>query len=215
MKDIKSRSDKICRILRETYPHVKTQLRHKNPFELLVATILSAQCTDKQVNSVTPKLFREFPTPHDFIHAPQEKIETLIHATGFFHNKAKHLKNCAKALVEKYDGLVPKTLDELLTLPGVGRKTANVVLGAAFGTPAMVVDTHVKRISKRLGLTSHTDPVKIEFDLMKVIAQKDWNDFGLHLIYLGREFCKARKPDCPACPLNEVCEYHENGNFKG
>jgi len=213
MKNIKSRSEKICEILKETYPHVKTQLRHKNPFELLVATILSAQCTDKQVNSVTPKLFREMPTPHDFIQAPIEKIENLIHSTGFFHNKAKHIKNCAKVLIEKYNGNVPDTLDELLLLPGVGRKTANVVLGAAFGVPAMVVDTHVKRISGRLGLTEHTEPAKIESDLMEIISKKDWNDFSLHLIYLGREFCKARKPDCPACPLNKVCDYHNLNLF--
>lgn len=207
MKNIRTKADKICKILKSVYPEVRTQLRHKNPFELLIATILSAQCTDRQVNSVTPSLFRNLAMPHDFAKAPLEKIEKLIRPTGFFHNKAKNIKKCSQVLMEKHNGEVPKTLDELTELPGVGRKTANVVLGAAFGIQGMVVDTHVKRISKRLGLTENTDPTKIEFDLMKIIPKKNWNDFGLHLVYFGRDVCKARKPECASCPLCNLCDY--------
>ena len=172
-----------------------------------MATILSAQCTDKQVNAVTPVLFKKLKTPHDFAVAPMEMIEELIRPTGYFRNKARSIKNCAKVLAEKHNGKVPQTLEELVQLPGVGRKTANVVLGAAFGIPGIVVDTHVARISKRLGLTDKDDPVKIEFDLMEVIPQKEWNDFSLHLIYFGRAVCKARKPACPLCPLYDLCDY--------
>jgi endonuclease III len=197
----------IRKILRTAYPDVKTQLRHDNAFQLLVATILSAQCTDRQVNAVTPALFDRLKTPKDFADVPVAELERLIHSTGFFHNKAKNLKMCARALIDQFDGVVPDTLDDLIKLPGVGRKTANVVLGAAFGKRGMVVDTHVARISVRLGFTSHTDPVKIEFDLMRKIPRKDWNDFSLWLIYLGRSLCTARKPDCPACFLRQLCPY--------
>jgi endonuclease-3 len=198
---------KICQILKAKYPDVKTQLVHHNAFQLLIATILSAQCTDRQVNSVTPKLFEQLQTPEDFATAPIQKIETLIHSTGFYHNKAKNLKNCAKALIKLYGGVVPDTLEELVKLPGVGRKTANVVLGAVFQIPGMVVDTHVARISHRLGLTTNKNPVKIELDLMKVIPENEWNDFSLWLIYFGRAVCNARKPDCPSCFLNYLCPY--------
>jgi len=206
IKDSK-RTDKICTILRTLYPEVKTQLYHKNPFELLVATILSAQCTDKQVNRVTRSLFKKLPTPHAFANAPIELIEELIHSTGFFRNKAKNIKNCAQTLIEQYGGAVPESLEELVKLPGVGRKTANVVRGAAFGFPGIVVDTHVSRISQRLDLTDHKDPVKIEFDLMEQIPREAWNDFSLHLIYFGREICKARKPSCPRCPFENLCHF--------
>jgi endonuclease-3 len=205
----KSRADKIRKILKATYPDVKTQLYYINPFQLLVATILSAQCTDKQVNSVTPNLFKELKTPDDFANAPIKAIEELIRSTGFFHNKAKNIKNCSKALIENYNAKVPETLDEMIKLPGVGRKTANVVLGAAFGIPGIVVDTHVARISRRLGLTGNKDPVKIEFDLMEIITKEEWSDFSLHLVYFGRAICKARKPNCPSCPLNNLCDYQE------
>ncbi len=205
----KKRINKIRKILKITYPDVKTQLRHENPFQLLLATILSAQCTDRQVNAVTPGLFKKLPLPEDFIKAPIQKIEKLIHSTGFYHNKARHLKNCCKMLVEIYQGQVPSTLDELVQLPGVGRKTANVVLGAAFGIPGMVVDTHVARISRRLDLTESSDPGKIELDLMKIIPKGEWNDFSLYLIYFGRAICSARKPDCPVCPITHLCENPE------
>ncbi|MBW2448888.1 MAG: endonuclease III [Deltaproteobacteria bacterium] len=203
----KTRTLKIQRILKKTYPDVKTQLRHANPFQLLVATILSAQCTDKQVNSVTTDLFNHLKTPQDFASASNETIEKLIRPTGYFRNKAKNIKNCSKSLLEKYAGKVPPSLDELLKLPGVGRKTANVVLGSAFNIPGIVVDTHVARISKRLGLTESNNPVKIEYDLMEIIPRKGWNDFCLQLIYFGRAICKARKPECPICPLYDLCEF--------
>ena len=202
-----SRIQKICQILKTRYPDVKTQLNHRNAFQLLVATILSAQCTDRQVNAVTPNLFEKLKTPEDFARAPIETIEALIHSTGFFHNKAKNIQNCARLLTERFDSKVPDTLDELIQLPGVGRKTANVVLGAVFGIPGMVVDTHVARISKRLGLTASADPVKIESDLMAVIPKSEWNDFSLWLIYFGRSVCTARKPDCPNCFLTHLCPY--------
>jgi len=191
------------------YTDVKTQLEYNNPFELLVATILSAQCTDKQVNKVTDILFKKLKTPHDFAAAPVGMIEELIKSTGYFRNKAKNIQNCSKSIVENYKGKVPDNLEELTKLPGVGRKTANVVLGAAFGIPGIVVDTHVSRISQRLNLSDNKDPVKIEFDLMAIIPKKEWNDFCLHLIYFGREICRARKPLCPGCPINELCDYKD------
>jgi endonuclease-3 len=204
---LKSRADKIRKILRKIYPDVKTQLFHQNPFELLVATILSAQCTDKQVNQVTPLLFKRLKTPADFAAVPLDTLENLIRSTGFFHNKAKNIKNCSKALLAKHNGQIPRTLEELVKLPGVGRKTANVVLGAAFGISGVVVDTHVARISARLGLTENKDPVKIEFDLMEIVPKRAWNDFSLQLIFFGRETCTARKPRCPICPLNNLCPW--------
>jgi endonuclease-3 len=205
----KKRTVNIRKILRTLYPEVKTQLNYQTPFQLLVATILSAQCTDKQVNRVTGDLFKKLSTPKDFRDVSLDTIENLIHSTGFFRNKARNIKNCAAMLMEKYDGEVPADLDQLVKLPGVGRKTANVVLGAAFNIPGIVVDTHVSRISRRLDLTDNTDPVKIEFDLMEQIPKKDWDDFSLRLIYFGREFCKARKPACPACPMNRLCLFQD------
>jgi endonuclease-3 len=204
---LEQRADKIRKILRKIYPEVKTQLIYKNTFELLVATILSAQCTDKQVNQVTPVLFQHLNTPADFAAAPLAFIEKLIRPTGFFHNKAKNIKNCSKALLAEHEGRVPRTLEELVKLPGVGRKTANVVLGAAFGIPGVVVDTHVARISNRLALTRNKNPVKIEYDLMKIIPRRAWNEFCLQLIYFGRSTCLARKPKCPQCPLGELCPW--------
>jgi endonuclease III len=203
----KARALKIQQILKKTYPDVKTQLRHANAFQLLVSTILSAQCTDKQVNQVTKVLFQRLKTPQDFANAPNDTIEAMIRPTGYFRNKAKNIKNCSKHLLEKYNGRVPKTLDQLVKLPGVGRKTANVVLGSAFSIPGMVVDTHVARISKRLGFTGSSNPVKIEYDLMEIIPKENWNDFSLQLIYFGRAICTARKPKCPICPLYDLCEF--------
>lgn len=203
----KTRVAKILKILKATYPEVKTQLRHANPFQLLVATILSAQCTDKQVNGVTKELFKKLRSPYDFASASNETIEERIRPTGYFRNKAKNIKNCSKSLLEKYDGQVPRTLDELVKLPGVGRKTANVVLGSVFNIPGIVVDTHVARISKRLGLTKSDNPVKIEYDLMEIIPRENWNVFSLQLIYFGRAICKARKPACPTCPLYDLCDF--------
>jgi endonuclease-3 len=208
-----ARADKVRKILQKIYPEVETQLLHRNPFELLVATILSAQCTDKQVNQVTPVLFARFQTPAEFARAPLRTIEQLIRPTGFFHNKAKNIKGCAKVLLEKHKGKIPRTLAELVKLPGVGRKTANVVLGAAFGIPGIVVDTHVARISNRLGFSASKDPVKIEQDLMNLIPRRDWNNFCLRLIFFGRSICTARKPKCPACPLEKLCPWPHKTSF--
>jgi len=201
----KYRINKIRQVLTACYPEVETQLKHANAFELLIATILSAQCTDRQVNSVTPALFKAMKTPEAFVQAPIKKIEQLIHSTGFFHNKARNVKKCCEMLLSEFQGKVPDTLEELIRLPGVGRKTANVVLGAVFGKPAMVVDTHVSRISQRLGMTFNKDPKKIEFDLMECLPRQYWNDFSLHLIHLGRQYCKASKPDCENCPIAKWC----------
>jgi endonuclease-3 len=204
-----ARTGKIRKILKARYPDVRTQLDYESPFELLVATILSAQCTDKQVNIVTKALFKKLRTPYDFADSPAEIVEQLIRPTGYFRNKAKNIINCSKAIIEKFNGEVPASLEELTGLPGVGRKTANVVLGAAFGIPGIVVDTHVARIAQRLDFSDNKDPVRIEFDLMEIIPKKEWNDFCLHLIYFGREICKARKPLCPDCPVAKLCDYKD------
>jgi endonuclease III len=202
---LKEKARKIRQILSTAYPDVKTQLDFKTPFQLLVATILSAQCTDKQVNQVTPVLFLQLSSPQDFAEADIATIEKLIRPTGFYHNKARNIQLCSETLVNRFHGRVPETLEELILLAGVGRKTANVVLGAAFGKPGIVVDTHVARISGRLGLTQNKDPEKIEMDLMALIPKNSWNVFCLRLIYFGRETCKARKPGCPSCPLLHLC----------
>ncbi len=205
--ELKKRADKIRKILRSIYPDVKTPLRHRSPFQLLVATILSAQCTDLQVNRVTEVLFKHLKTPADFANVTQKTLEEYIHSTGFYHNKARNIKRCSQTILDNHNGRVPQTLEELVKLPGVGRKTANVVLGAAFNTPGMVVDTHVARISQRLGLTTNKDAVKIEFDLMKIVPKRAWNDFSLQLIFFGRQTCAARNPKCRACPLAKLCPW--------
>lgn len=203
----KERIEKILGILKAQFPNVNTQLDHRNPFELLIATILSAQCTDRQVNLTTPALFEACPDARSLMNADIKDIEKIIKSTGFYHNKAKNIKSCASMLVEKHGGEVPDRLEDLVKLPGVGRKTANVVLGMAFGIPGMVVDTHVARLSSRLGLTKNRHPEQIEKDLMKIIPKSRWNDFSLELILTGRGPCKARKPMCGECFLNEVCPY--------
>jgi endonuclease-3 len=208
------RIKKIQHVLYQKYPDVKTQLIHTNAFELLIATILSAQCTDRQVNAVVPKLFQQLKKPQDFIDVKTETLETLIHSTGFFHNKARNIKKCCEMLQSEYNGQVPQDIENLVRLPGVGRKTGNVVLGAVFGKQTIVVDTHVSRISQRLGLTIQKKPEKIEQDLMACIPKKTWNDFSLHLIHLGRQFCRASKPDCNNCPLAKWCEYFLAGDKK-
>lgn len=204
---LKEKANEIRQILCTTYPDVKTQLNFKTPFQLLVATILSAQCTDRQVNQVTQVLFLQLSTPQDFAEADIETIEKLIRPTGFYHNKAKNIRLCSEMLIKRFNGMVPDTLEYLIQLAGVGRKTANVVLGAAFGKPGIVVDTHVARISGRLGLTLNQYPEKIEMDIMMLIPKKSWNEFCLRLIYFGRAICKARKPGCVSCPLLHLCPY--------
>ncbi|MBN1841922.1 MAG: endonuclease III [Deltaproteobacteria bacterium] len=206
-KIAKKRIRQILEILRNTYPNVKTALDHRTPLEMLIATILSAQCTDARVNEVTKTLFKKLRTANDFAEVPIEDLEEMIRPTGFYRNKAKSIKACCAGLIEKHGGKVPDNLETLVRLPGVGRKTANVVLGSAFGIPGIVVDTHVKRVSKRIGLTRESDPVKIEFDLMPLIPKKDWIDFSHQMIWHGRRLCTARKPRCPECPLRKLCDY--------
>lgn len=202
----KRRAGRIYHKLTETYPQAQCALLHRSPFELLVATILSAQCTDEQVNKITPKLLKRYPDPHAMAEAPLKQLEKLIHSTGFYRNKAKALKFASQAIVEQHDGRVPDTMDELLALRGVARKTANVVLGNAFGkNVGVVVDTHVKRLACRMGLTEQTDPVKIEQDLMARFPRKKWTMLSHLLIWHGRAICKARKPDCENCPVERQC----------
>lgn len=197
----------ILKILAETYANVECALQHRNAWELLVATILSAQCTDVRVNMVTPSLFKKFPTPTDFAAAPLPDIETEIRSTGFFHNKSKSISGAAKKLIAEFNGKVPRKMEELLTLPGVARKTANVVLGVAFKEAVgVVVDTHVLRLSMRLGLTRNTVPEKVEQDLMKIIPQDHWIAFSHEMIHHGRQICIARKPRCADCPLEPICK---------
>lgn len=172
---------------------------------------MSAQCTDSQVNKVTRELFKRYPDPLSLSAAPMEKIKKLIYSTGFYNNKAKNIKACARAILEIYEGEVPKNLEALVKLPGVGRKTANVVRSVCFGHQTIVVDTHVFRVSKRLGLAKSNDPVKVEFELMKIIPESSWNDLSLQLIYFGREICDARKPKCTECPLFDICPTRGKG----
>jgi endonuclease III len=196
---------RILDILVHTYPEAHCALHFETPFQLLVATILSAQCTDQQVNRVTPALFQRFPDAAALAKAPLAELELAIHATGFYRNKARNLLGMAAALVTQHGGEVPQSMQELVALPGVGRKTANVVLGNAFGVPGMVVDTHVKRVSFRLGWTCHTDPVKIERDLCALLPSTVWTDAGHLLIEHGRAICKAPIPHCSSCPLLAEC----------
>src|SRR6202522_2665212 len=192
--------------LAKAYPGAECALHHRDAWELLVATILSAQCTDARVNMVTPALFKRFPTPTDFAHAPLVEIEEEIRSTGFYHNKAKSLNGAARKLLAEYGGKIPQTMEELLTLPGVARKTANVVLGVAFGKAVgVVVDTHVLRLSRRLELTKETEPVPVEKDLMKIIPQDHWIAFSHEMIHHGRQVCIARKPRCANCTLEPLC----------
>jgi endonuclease-3 len=208
----KNQAERAARIrailekLNEMYPNATCALIHHSPWELLVATILSAQCTDKRVNEVTPGLFKKYPTPKDFAAARQEVLANDIRSTGFFNNKAKSLIGAAKMIVNEFSGKVPHTLEELIHVPGAARKTANVVLGTAYGIASgVVVDTHVTRVSRRLDLTKHTDPVKIELDLMKIIPRDRWILFAHQIIHHGRALCIARRPKCAECRLNPVC----------
>lgn len=198
----------VARLLEVRYGIAECALIHASPFQLLVATILSAQCTDERVNSVTPKLFRQYPTAEALAGATQEGVETIIQSLGFFRAKATNIRGMARMLVELHGGEVPQTLEELIQLPGVGRKTANVVLGTAFGIASgVVVDTHVKRITGLLGLTKQTDPVKIEQDLQKLLPPAEWIQFSHRLIHHGRQICIARRPKCSQCPLLVECQH--------
>jgi endonuclease-3 len=204
--DSKAAAKKVVRHLAQDYPDVTCALENESAFELLIATILSAQCTDERVNMVTPDLFRRWPTPEKMAAAPIEQLEKVIHSTGFYRNKAKNIKACSHKLADEFDGEVPRDIDQMVTLPGVGRKTANVVLGTCYGmATGVVVDTHVSRITNRLGLTKHTDAVKIEKDLMAIVPQNEWVDFAHRLIHHGRQICMARKPKCDECSMRKFC----------
>jgi endonuclease-3 len=200
------RIGEILRLLKKEYPDARCSLNYTTPFELLIATILSAQCTDARVNMVTKDLFQKYRKPEDYVRVSEEELQQDIRTTGFFRNKAKSIRGASRKLIEEFGGKVPSTMDQLLTLPGVARKTANVVMGNAFEiTSGVVVDTHVSRVSQRLGLTKQTSPEKIEQDLMKLLPRKEWISFSHRLILHGRYICKAPTPDCENCGLNHLC----------
>jgi endonuclease-3 len=199
------RVKKIYPILAKTYPEATVTLDFKTPLELLTSTILAAQCTDARVNIVAKDLYKKYRSARDWAKADISEIENDIRTTGFYRNKAKAIKATARRIIEEFRGEVPKTMDELLTLPGVGRKTANVILGNAFGIPGVVTDTHVIRLSRRLGLSENSDPVKIEFDLMEIVPKKNWTTFSHLLVFHGRNICIARRPQCEKCPISKYC----------
>jgi endonuclease-3 len=206
-EDLRKRVKQIIKILSKEIPDSRIALKFSNPLELLIATILSAQCTDVKVNQVTADLFKKHRSAKDYAEADLAELEKEIRPTGFYRNKAKSIQRSCQELVKRFGGNVPKTLEELVTLPGVGRKTANVILGNAFGTPGIVVDTHVHRVSRRIGLTKNDDPVKIEFDLMEIVPQEEWTHFSNLLVWHGRRTCVARKPLCGICPIRKWCDY--------
>jgi endonuclease III len=201
------RVKEIIRILSKEIPDSTIALKFSNPLELLIATILSAQCTDVKVNQVTADLFKKHRSARDYAESNLAKLEEEIRPTGFYRNKAKSIQKCCQELGKRFGGEVPKTLEDLVTLPGVGRKTANVILGNAFGIPGIAVDTHVRRVSQRIGLTKNDDPVKIEFDLMEIVPKEEWTHFSNLLIWHGRKTCVARKPLCGICPIRKECDY--------
>jgi endonuclease-3 len=202
---LRRRAKRINELLGEAYPDAKCALHHRNALELLIATILSAQCTDERVNLVTPALFKRYPDAAAFASADLSELEGMIRSTGFYRNKARSIQSCCRILVEKHGGKVPRTMEELVPLPGVGRKTANVILGNAFDVPGIPVDTHVGRLSRRMGLTEHEDPVKVETDLMALLPAEEWTDFGHRMIFHGRQVCQARKPKCGTCVVRKLC----------
>lgn len=202
----------IAKSLQRAMPSPKMELDHRSPWELLVATILSAQCTDQRVNQVTPSLFQRYRQPAELAAAHLPDVEQIIHSTGFFKNKAKHLVACGKAVTERFSEQVPKKMEELITLPGVGRKTANVILGSAFGQPSIVVDTHVKRVAKRLGLTRSDNPNLVEQDLQQLMPKSQWTAVAQRLLLHGRYVCLARKPQCSTCSIYRHCTWKEKGS---
>jgi endonuclease-3 len=201
----KVRAKVIYRQLSKNYPNVRCELDYKNAFQLLVATVLSAQCTDKRVNQTTPALFKKYPNPQKMAKADLRDIQKLVKSTGFFRAKAKNIKGLSNIIVEQFDGYVPSNLEDLITLPGVGRKTANVVLGHAFGIPGITVDTHFGRLSRRFGWSKQNNPVKVEFEVGELIPQKEWTNLSQRMIWHGRRVCHSRKPACGACALAKLC----------
>lgn len=205
VNDKAARVLEIIQCLRKTYPGVRCALEYKNPLELLVATILSAQCTDERVNQVTPALFKKYKTARAYAEAKLEDIQALVRSTGFYQNKAKNIQGAARVIAAGFGGQVPRTMEDLVSLPGVGRKTANVVLGNAFNIPGMPVDTHMIRVNNRLGLTRQKDPVKIETELMTIVPKQDWTVYSHLIIWHGRARCQARRPDCAGCEISDLC----------
>ena len=205
VSEIQKDARAIYRSLSKRYPNVRCELDFRNPLELMVAVVLSAQCTDKRINQITPALFKKYRRPIDYAKAPLAEIEEFIFSAGFYHSKARHLKGLGRKLVEDYNSVVPSTIEELITLPGVGRKTANVVLGHAFGIPGITVDTHFGRLSRRFEWTSSMDPVKVEHEVGELIPQKEWTNLSQRMIWHGRRVCHSRKPACGACPLAKLC----------
>jgi len=201
----RKRAIKLYRALSKLYPNVRCELNFKSPHQLLIATVLSAQCTDKRVNAVTPALFKRYKSVEDFAGANLRELQGLIKSTGFYRAKAKNLKGLSAKILKDYEGEVPNQLEELIKLPGVGRKTANVVLGHAFNTPGITVDTHLGRLSRRFGWTKETDPVKVEFEVMELIPEKEWTNFSQRMIWHGRRVCHSRRPACAACPIASLC----------
>ena len=211
LSDPRTRLREIGKLLQRAMPNPKVELDHRSPWELLVATILSAQCTDQRVNLVTPSLFQRYRRPAELAVAHLSDVEQIIRSTGFFKNKAKHLVACGKAVTERFREQVPQSMDELITLPGVGRKTANVILGNSFGQPSIVVDTHVKRVAKRLGLTRSDNPDLVEQDLQQLMPKSQWTSVSQRLLLHGRYVCLARKPQCRTCPISRHCSWKEKG----
>lgn len=209
--DKKKRVKEIIKVFNQTYNDAQCTLDYKDPLQLLISTQLAAQCTDARVNIVAKTLFKKYKSAQDFANADLKELEQDIKSTGFYHNKAKNIKETCRMIIDKYGGQVPDNMEDLLTLPGVGRKTANLVLGDVFGIPGIVVDTHAKRLSNRIGLTSNTDPKKIEFDLMEIVPKESWSKFCHQLVYHGRAVCMARKPECEKCGIIDYCDY---GNGK-
>ena len=205
LSQMKKRAEKIIEIFYDTYGNAECSLDFTSPLELLIATQLAAQCTDARVNLVTPALFKKYPDAYAFAFADETELQEMIRSCGFYKNKARNIIACCRKLISDFGGVVPDNMDDLLSLPGVGRKTANLVLGDIFGIPGIVVDTHATRLSNRFGLTKNKDPYKIELDLMKIIPKEHWSWFCHCLVEHGRAYCKAQKPDCPNCPIGEFC----------
>lgn len=210
IEELKSRAKEIAAILYNTYPEATCSLDYKEPLQLLISTILAAQCTDARVNIVTKDLFKKYTSVYDYANANVEELEQDIKSTGFYRNKAKNIIGCCNKLIKDFGGKVPDNMEDLLSLPGVGRKTANVVLGNIFGISGVIVDTHCKRLSNRIGLTDNEDPEKIEYDLMKILPENDWTAFSNCLVYHGRAICDARKPNCGQCPVALYCDFFNN-----
>ena len=211
---LKDRAAAVLAILRKQYPDATCSLDFKNPLQLMVSTILAAQCTDERVNIVTKDLFKRFKTPGDFLAVPPEELEKAIHSCGFYRQKAKSIRNACGKIIDLYGGKVPGTMEELVTLDGVGRKTANVILGECFGVPGVIVDTHCTRLNNRLGFTRNADPVKIEQDIMKIVPKENWNIFSHCLVFHGRAICIARAPLCSQCPVRHLCPFPDTAMGK-